>query len=59
MNLRIAFEKTTRSDVLCIACGRFGADHQAVGSEDYGVHKKCAPSVQVKFTRKRRAPAAA
>ena len=43
MNLKLHIIKTDRSDVICVGCGRFGADHVAVladGSEtDYGVHK--------------------
>jgi hypothetical protein len=58
MNLRIKLVSTRRSDVLCTACNQFHADHvivRANGEEtDYGVHKRCAGSVQVKFTRRRR-----
>ena len=55
MNLRIRLSPVAdrRTDVLCIACNRFGADQTIDGSE-YGLHKKCAPTLQVKFTRQRR-----
>jgi len=58
VNLRIKLVKTSRTDVMCTSCQGFGADHVIVrtdGTEtDSGVHKKCADSVAVKFTRKRR-----
>jgi hypothetical protein len=57
MNLRIKLSPTRRSDVLCVSCGNFHADHVLVrhdGTEtDSGVHKRCAAEVQLKFTRKR------
>jgi hypothetical protein len=58
VNLRIKLMPTRRTDVLCVSCLNFHADHVLVrrdGTEtDSGVHKKCAGEVQLKFTRKRR-----
>jgi hypothetical protein len=58
VNLRIKLVPTRRTDVLCVSCLQFHADHVLVrrdGTEtDSGVHKRCAGFVQVKFTRKRR-----
>lgn len=59
MNIRLHFEPTDRSDVMCCSCLQFGADHvmvRADGSEaDTGIHKKCAAGAAAKFTRQRRA----
>lgn len=56
MNVKLHLVRTNATAVLCIACGRFGADHVAVladGSEtDYGAHKKCTPMMHVKRARK-------
>jgi hypothetical protein len=60
MNIKLHVVKTKRSDVLCLGCNRFGADHVAVladGSEtDYGVHRSkkfaCVARLHVKRTRK-------
>lgn len=60
MNLRLHIVKTKRSDVLCVGCGGFQADHVVVladGSEtDYGVHRSrkrdCVSRLHVKRARK-------
>jgi hypothetical protein len=58
VNLRVSLMPTKRTDVICAACYGFRADYVIVridGSEtDSGVHRKCAETVQMKFTRKRR-----
>ena len=58
MNLRVRLVKTKRTDVMCVECQNFHADHVIVrtdGTEtDSGVHSKCAEQVHAKFTRKRK-----
>ncbi len=58
MNLKIKIVKTKRSDVLCVACGGFQAEHVIVlttGVEtDSGIHGKCVGTAAVKFTRKKK-----
>jgi hypothetical protein len=60
MNLKLHIVKTKRTDVICVSCGGFLADHVAVladGSEtDYGVHRSrkrdCVARLHVKRARK-------
>jgi hypothetical protein len=56
MNIKMHLVRTKNTSVICVVCGRFQADHAAVladGSEaEYGAHKKCAPMLHVKRTRK-------
>jgi hypothetical protein len=55
MNVKIHMVRTKRSDVLCIACGGFQADHVVLvagADTDYGCHRKCLPRLHVKRTRK-------
>jgi hypothetical protein len=56
MNIKLHLVRTKNTSILCVACGKFGADHVVVladGSEtDYGCHRKCAPMLHVKRTRK-------
>jgi len=54
MNLRVRLVPVAdrRTDVLCIGCNKFRADLMIEGSE-YGMHKKCVPTLQVRFTRRR------
>jgi hypothetical protein len=58
MNLRVKIVKTKRSDVLCVSCGSFMAEHVIVlttGVEtDSGIHTKCVGIAAVKFTRKKK-----
>jgi hypothetical protein len=58
VNLRVKLVKTERTDVMCVACGHFHAEHVIVlttGAEtDSGVHTRCVGVSAVKFTRKRR-----
>jgi hypothetical protein len=58
MNLRVRLRPTDRTDVLCVSCGGFQADHVIVRSDgietDSGCHKKCADEVQMKFHKKSR-----
>jgi hypothetical protein len=56
--VRLQLKPTTRSDVLCCACGGFTTGVRSVvivrrdGAEtDYGFHATCIPEVHVKFTR--------
>jgi len=46
MNFKMTLARTTRSDVICVSCGRFLAEHAFIladGTEaDYGVHKSDA-----------------
>lgn len=56
MNVKLHMVRTKRSDVLCVGCGSFGAEHVALladGHEtDFGAHRKCAPMLHVKRARK-------
>jgi hypothetical protein len=56
MNVKLHLVRTQATAILCVACGRFGADHVitlADASEtEYGVHKRCAPMLHVKRARK-------
>jgi len=58
MNVKMHMVKTKVTATLCVACGKFGADHVIVladGSEtDYGAHKRCVPLLHVKHTRTRK-----
>jgi hypothetical protein len=58
MNLRVKLVKTRRTDVMCVSCGSFHADHVIVlttGVEtDSGIHKKCVDTTAVRFTRKKK-----
>jgi hypothetical protein len=44
-SLRVALVRTNRTDVLCVACGRFRAEYAIVASGesgDFGVHRAAA-----------------
>ena len=57
MNVRIRLIPTDRTDVICVACFQFIADHVIVrtdGTEtDSGIHARCVGDVQLRLTRKR------
>ena len=52
MNINVKIVRTKRSDVMCLACTGFRADHVILrtdGSEtDMGVHKKCVPDLHAR-----------
>lgn len=52
-SIRIKLEKTTRTDLMCVACGQFRTEFACVpnsGTEDAqsGVHRKCIPTIHTK-----------
>lgn len=48
--MRISLTPTRRTDVLCAACGNFGAERVILrlddSETDMGVHDKCAPEIE-------------
>jgi hypothetical protein len=61
-SMRVKLVPTKRSDVMCVRCLGFQADHVILltnGTEaDTGVHKKCVDEIAAKFTRNKRSAAA-
>jgi hypothetical protein len=59
--IKVALERVTRTDLICISCGSFRTEWAIVpstragGVEDAmaGVHTKCIDSLHVRFTRKK------
>ena len=55
-NIKLHVSKATITSAICVACGRFQADLVFILADgspaEYGLHKKCAPLVHVKRTRK-------
>ncbi len=60
-NVKVALERVTRTDLICVSCGDFRTEWAIVpavkagGVEDAqaGVHTKCIDSLHVRFTRKK------
>jgi hypothetical protein len=51
MNFTVTVEPCTRTDIICVACNRFNADHVLIGPTGepfYGVHKRCIPTIRTK-----------
>ncbi len=55
MNLKLHLAPVTRTDVLCLACNKFGAQQAVVLSDGFvtemGIHTACVASVHVKQQR--------
>ena len=57
--MKIALEKVSRTDLICIACGMFRTEWAIVPNsadpEDAvaGLHSKCIDAIHVRHTRKR------
>lgn len=61
-NVKVALERVTRTDLICVSCGNFRTEWAIVpapagGVEDAvaGVHTKCIDNLHVRFTRKKSA----
>jgi len=59
-HVKIALERMTRTDLICVACGGFRTEWAIVPvtrPEDWdpvaGVHTRCIDSLHVRFTRKK------
>jgi len=59
-NVKVALERVTRTDLICVSCGDFRTEWAIVpgkigGVEDAvaGVHTRCVEALHVRFTRKK------
>jgi len=57
-NVKVALERVTRTDLMCVSCGNFRTEWAIIpGTKDSvedavaGVHTKCIDSLHVRFTR--------
>jgi hypothetical protein len=48
--LKVQLVRTTRTDVMCIACGMFRSEFEVCngGEAEVGVHRKCIDRVKVR-----------
>lgn len=62
-NVKIALERVTRTDLICVSCGDFRTEWAIVPSAGgvsvddavAGVHTRCIDKLHVRFTRKKAA----